>query len=383
MLLAMATSLSGCMASALDIESGFAPTPSADLGFNQSGATSAPRPAADLASAETGESPASTGEPDAEDGGVMALAENEPAAVPSQTGGDVPVQQAMIEQSGAVTAGNAAQSETTELVALGEPDDKTVRPADPATARIYSATAAPTVTTPQAPTAAAPKRNNGLLSLFSNNRSNAARKAVVPPQPVKNEPAVAELWSASDNAAKAAEEAPARPVVAVASASGSAGGLPGVDRDRALGFTKPDETPIAAQDDFETRPVQLASAAGLARLAPNGLHVQQKDVDVACLKPALVRVLKQIERHYGRNVVVTSGYRSPSRNKAARGAEHSLHMYCSAADIQIDGVSKWDLANYVRSMPGRGGVGTYCYTESVHVDIGPERDWNWRCRRRK
>jgi uncharacterized protein YcbK (DUF882 family) len=33
-------------------------------------------------------------------------------------------------------------------------------------------------------------------------------------------------------------------------------------------------------------------------------------------------------------------------------------------------------------MPGRGGVGTYCHTNSVHVDVGPERDWNWRCRRR-
>lgn len=58
-------------------------------------------------------------------------------------------------------------------------------------------------------------------------------------------------------------------------------------------------------------------------------------------------------------------------------------MYCAAADIQIQGVSKWELANYVRAMPGRGGVGTYCHTDSVHVDVGPERDWNWRCRRRK
>jgi uncharacterized protein YcbK (DUF882 family) len=82
-------------------------------------------------------------------------------------------------------------------------------------------------------------------------------------------------------------------------------------------------------------------------------------------------------------VIVTSGYRSPTRNKKARGAQHSLHMYCSAADIQVEGVSKWELASYLRSMPGRGGVGTYCYTESVHIDIGPERDWNWRCRRRK
>jgi uncharacterized protein YcbK (DUF882 family) len=65
------------------------------------------------------------------------------------------------------------------------------------------------------------------------------------------------------------------------------------------------------------------------------------------------------------------------------GARHSLHTLCAAADIQVDGVSKWELADYLRSIPGRGGVGTYCHTESVHIDIGDERDWNWRCRRRR
>ncbi len=128
---------------------------------------------------------------------------------------------------------------------------------------------------------------------------------------------------------------------------------------------------------------RVASAAGLARLAPNGLLTQREGVDVACLKPALVRVLKKIERHYGKPVVVTSGYRSAAYNRRARGARNSLHIYCAAADIQVENVSKWDLARYLRSMPGRGGVGTYCHTKSVHVDVGPERDWNWRCRRRK
>ncbi len=132
-----------------------------------------------------------------------------------------------------------------------------------------------------------------------------------------------------------------------------------------------------------SRTIHLASAAGLARLAPNGLIRQHKDVDVKCLKPTLVRFLKRIEYHYGRKVIVTSGYRSPARNRRARGARNSFHMYCAAVDIQVTGISKWQLANYVRSLPGRGGVGTYCHTKSVHVDIGPERDWNWRCRRRK
>ena len=129
--------------------------------------------------------------------------------------------------------------------------------------------------------------------------------------------------------------------------------------------------------------IEVASAAGLARLAPNGLLMQTDRVDTACLKPSLVRVLRTIEGHYGKKVLVTSGYRSPPVNRKARGARNSLHMYCAAADIQVEGVAKWELAEFLRSMPGRGGVGTYCHTNSVHVDVGPERDWNWRCRKRK
>ena len=93
-------------------------------------------------------------------------------------------------------------------------------------------------------------------------------------------------------------------------------------------------------------PVVLASAAGLARLAPNGLLKQRESVDVACLKPSLVRVLKTVERHYGKKMVVTSGYRSPSYNRKVNGAKKSQHMYCAAADVQVPGVSKWELAKY-------------------------------------
>jgi uncharacterized protein YcbK (DUF882 family) len=163
--------------------------------------------------------------------------------------------------------------------------------------------------------------------------------------------------------------------VAMASSTGS---LPGVRLSSVLGTDS---------GNAETRTgsgnIELASAAGLARLAPNGLHIQTDRVEIDCFKPQLVRVLKTVERHYGRPVVVTSGYRSPKHNRRIGGASGSRHTSCEAADIQIDGVSKWQLAKYLRSMPDRGGVGTYCHTESVHIDVGNPRDWNWRCRRRK
>lgn len=142
-----------------------------------------------------------------------------------------------------------------------------------------------------------------------------------------------------------------------------------------------DDSDIDVYED-EGGSYDVASAAGMARLAPNGLLKQRESVDTACLKPNLVRMLKQIERHFGKRMIVTSGYRSPSYNKKVSGAKKSQHMYCAAVDVQIPGVDKWELARYARSMPGRGGVGTYCH-RSVHIDIGPERDWNWKCGGRK
>lgn len=164
------------------------------------------------------------------------------------------------------------------------------------------------------------------------------------------------------------------------------GDLPGVRKGALFEIKRRDANGNDLDVDIsetDNGPIQLASAAGLARLAPNGLRVQRESVDVACLKPQLVKMLKSIETHYGQSLVITSGYRSPGHNRQVRGAKNSLHMFCAAADFQVPGVSKWDLAKYLRSMPNRGGVGTYCNTESVHIDVGPDRDWNWRCSRRK
>lgn len=144
-----------------------------------------------------------------------------------------------------------------------------------------------------------------------------------------------------------------------------------------------DESDVDVHEEDDLGPIRVASAAGMARLAPNGLLKQTETVDTACLKPALVRTLKKAEAYFGKRLILTSGYRSPSYNRQVNGAKRSMHMYCAAADVQMPGVSKWELANYFRAQPERGGVGTYCSTESIHVDIGPERDWNWKCGRRR
>lgn len=100
--------------------------------------------------------------------------------------------------------------------------------------------------------------------------------------------------------------------------------------------------------------------------------LQHDSVQTNCFPPALVELLRRIERHYGQRPVITSGFRT-------RGRSGSLHRRCMAADIMIPGVSGAELARVARTIPGMGGVGMYCHPTMVHIDIGTARDWRYGC----
>ncbi|MGE0499698.1 MAG: YcbK family protein [Rhizobiaceae bacterium] len=271
-------------------------------------------------------------------------------------------------------AAGATAPAVAEPVAEGAPpstDGQVVAAAGPTTPQYFLTNPDPTAAPP------APKKRGFLTNLFGATPAGATPLRATRPAP-EAQPEKPLVQLASVGSAE-------KPVGASAFVGGGGEALPGV-RQSALFEIKrksglDDDSDVDLhEEDGDGGLYQVASAAGLARLAPNGLLKQTDNVDVACLKPSLVRTLKAVERHYGRKIMVTSGYRNPDRNRRARGAKNSLHMYCAAADVQVPGISKWELANFVRSMPGRGGVGTYCHTNSVHIDVGPERDWNWRCR---
>ncbi|MCD7110441.1 D-Ala-D-Ala carboxypeptidase family metallohydrolase [Rhizobium sp. DKSPLA3] len=191
----------------------------------------------------------------------------------------------------------------------------------------------------------------------------------------KSRPGSGEATSASDKPAnnKALSGMAGMAPQQVAALSYTA--LPGI-RARSM-FATVDDT---AENHDDTSPeVQMASLSGLARLAPSGLLLQTETVETGCFKPQLLTILKSVERHFGKKVLVTSGRRSLAHNIRVGGRPQSRHLTCEAADIQVAGVSKWDVATFLRAADGRGGVGTYCHTQSVHIDIGPRRDWNWAC----
>jgi len=124
-------------------------------------------------------------------------------------------------------------------------------------------------------------------------------------------------------------------------------------------------TPVVPQ---QTTPEELEAEE---RRTPEPTHVEKQTdrVDIACLKPELVAIMRKAGDKFGATPVITSGQRN-------RGRAGSYHRRCMAADFFVPGVARADLARYLRSLPDAGGVGTYCHTKSVHIDIGEPRNWS-------
>ena len=132
---------------------------------------------------------------------------------------------------------------------------------------------------------------------------------------------------------------------------------------------------------------QYSLARDGAKLLAPGFRVRElrcrDGTDTVMVDAALTVVLQCIREHFGKPVVITSGYRTAAHNAAVGGAKSSQHLCGRAADIRVQGVSVEDVASYAESlMPDWGGVGRYPVKKEraagwVHVDTRADKA-RWR-----
>ncbi len=93
-------------------------------------------------------------------------------------------------------------------------------------------------------------------------------------------------------------------------------------------------------------------------------------------------ILEPVRKHFGRPFRPNSGYRSPELNQEIGGAPSSQHCKAEAVDIEIAGVSNYDLAVWIRDNLKYDQVILECYHPGVpnsgwvHVSLTKDDDKN-------
>jgi zinc D-Ala-D-Ala carboxypeptidase len=108
-----------------------------------------------------------------------------------------------------------------------------------------------------------------------------------------------------------------------------------------------------------------------------GTYVAHKDVNAFCISPKLRVAILDFEGHFGKKIVMSSGYRDPFYNGKVGGADGSYHMKCMAADFFIPGVPKPRLIAFAARNGLVGGLGCYPGKTFIHIDVR-ERPRGWR-----
>ena len=113
-----------------------------------------------------------------------------------------------------------------------------------------------------------------------------------------------------------------------------------------------------------------SSGAGYAgKRSDWGTYVASREVNALCMSPKLRFLIWEFEGHFGRKVIMNSGYRDTKHNSAAGGADNSFHTRCMAADFYIPGVDKRELIAFAMRTESVGGLGCYPGKSFIHVDV--------------
>lgn len=71
------------------------------------------------------------------------------------------------------------------------------------------------------------------------------------------------------------------------------------------------------------------------------------DKEISCLKQVAQNILEPLRKHFDTAFFPSSGYRSLALNRAIHSKDTSQHIKGQAVDIEMPGVSNFDLAEWI------------------------------------
>ncbi len=113
-----------------------------------------------------------------------------------------------------------------------------------------------------------------------------------------------------------------------------------------------------------------------------GIDNMPSDNHIPKLKRLCTEILEPIRVHFGKPFRPNSGYRSPELNQSIGGASESQHCKCEAVDIEIPGISNYDLAVWIRDNLAFDQLILECYRQGepnsgwVHVSLKDDGESN-------
>lgn len=119
-----------------------------------------------------------------------------------------------------------------------------------------------------------------------------------------------------------------------------------------------------------------------ATASRRGIDNMPPDDIIEKLRRLCKEILEPVREHYGKAFRPNSGYRSPDLNEAVGGSEKSQHCRGEAVDIEIPGVSNFDLAEWISKSLKHDQVILECYRSGeptsgwVHVSLKPADETN-------
>jgi uncharacterized protein YcbK (DUF882 family) len=102
------------------------------------------------------------------------------------------------------------------------------------------------------------------------------------------------------------------------------------------------------------------------------LHFDSSEFECPCCKlfifnNSLIYLLEAVREHFNEPIIINSGTRCITHNKAINGATNSCHLQGLAADIKIYGIKAIEVYNFANYINKLGGIGRY--EEFTHLDV--------------